>query len=38
VRFPEQINAVTKEQLVRIANKYLTTPTIVVLTPEAKGN
>jgi predicted Zn-dependent peptidase len=38
VRFPEQIHAVTKEQMVRIANKYLTTPTIVILTPEAKSN
>jgi len=38
VKFPGQINAVTKEQFVRIANKYLTTPTIVILTPEAKPN
>jgi zinc protease len=35
-KFPERIGAITKDELVRVANKYLTTPTLVVLTPDAK--
>ncbi len=35
-KFPAQIRAVTKADVVRVANKYLTKPTIVILTPEEK--
>jgi zinc protease len=36
VRFPGKIQAVTKEQMIAAARKYLTQPTIVILTPAAK--
>ncbi len=35
-KFPERIRAVTKADLVRVANKYLTAPVIVITTPDAK--
>jgi zinc protease len=34
-RFPERIRAVTKSDVVRVANKYLQAPTIVITTPDA---
>jgi predicted Zn-dependent peptidase len=35
-RFAEAVGKVTREDVVRVANKYLTAPTIVITTPEAK--
>jgi zinc protease len=36
-RYADKIRAVTKGQMVRAAQGYLTQPTVVILTPEAKG-
>ena len=36
-RFADKVRAVTKGQMQRAAQTYLTQPTVVILTPEAKG-
>lgn len=36
LKLPPRIAALTRADLIRVANKYLTTPTLVVFTPEAK--
>jgi zinc protease len=36
-RFAGKIRGVTKEQMLRAAQGYLTEPTVVIMTPEAKG-
>jgi zinc protease len=36
-RFAAKIRAVTKDQMLRAAQTYLTQPTVVILTPEANG-
>ncbi len=35
-KFPERIRAVTKEDVVRVARKYLASGTVVVMTPDVK--
>jgi zinc protease len=35
-RFPDRIRAVTNADVIRVANKYLNTPTIVITAPEKK--
>lgn len=37
-KFPAQIRAVTKEQVIAAANKYLNKPVVVIVTPEAKAS
>ncbi len=36
LKFADHIRALTKDALVRAGNKYLTTPTLVIMTPNAK--
>jgi predicted Zn-dependent peptidase len=35
-RFADAIAKVTRADVIRVANKYLTAPTIVITTPDAK--